>query len=128
MVLEVMGQYAGWIAVYAAVAGGGRGVDPGDSVSLKAFVPPSMNAEKNGKKFTLVVAAEGAEGGGGIRYDRHATHQSRGAPGGIGAVVAKEIEAHRQRDARDGADTQRGAVRRSWIACSARCSARRRWS
>ena len=62
MVLEVMGRYAGWIALEAAIAGGG-------DVALIPEIPYDINkvAEKIkeriaiGKRFSLVVVAEGAK-------------------------------------------------------------------
>jgi 6-phosphofructokinase len=61
MVLEVMGRYAGWIALESSIAGGG-------DVALIPEVPFDLEkvAEKikariaRGKKFSLVVVAEGA--------------------------------------------------------------------
>src|SRR6516165_5622776 len=61
MVLEVMGRYAGWIALFAGVAGGADVVlipeipFTYDSISAKI-----EEREKAGKHFTLVVVAEGA--------------------------------------------------------------------
>ena len=62
MVLELMGRYAGWIALYSGVAGGA-------DVILIPEIPWSMDkvAEKinsrkdEGKPFSIIVVAEGAK-------------------------------------------------------------------
>ncbi len=61
MVLEVMGRFAGWIALESAIAGGA-------DVALIPEIPYNINkvAEKikdrisNGKQFSIVVVSEGA--------------------------------------------------------------------
>ena len=61
MVVEVMGRYAGWIALYAGVAGGA------DAILIPEIpVRPSRVAERLrerdqwGARFSIVVVAEGA--------------------------------------------------------------------
>lgn len=94
MVLEVMGRYAGWIAVYAAVAGGADVVlIPEIPFHYESICTAVAEREKTGKHFTLVVAAEGAKEAGGDFVTAGTQHINREARlGGIGAVVAKEIE------------------------------------
>ncbi|MEN6327704.1 MAG: ATP-dependent 6-phosphofructokinase, partial [Syntrophomonas sp.] len=66
MVLEVMGRYAGWIALYAGVSGGA-------DVILIPEIPFDINYINNkiqqryheGKKFSIIVIAEGATPRGG---------------------------------------------------------------
>jgi 6-phosphofructokinase 1 len=61
MVLEVMGRYAGWIALYAGVAGGADVVlIPEIPFSYDSVCAKIRERESLGKKFTLVVVAEGA--------------------------------------------------------------------
>src|SRR5207344_2692414 len=61
MVLEVMGRYAGWIALYAGVAGGGDVIlIPEIPFTYESICKKIQERESQGKKFTLVVAAEGA--------------------------------------------------------------------
>jgi 6-phosphofructokinase 1 len=94
MLLEVMGRYAGWIALYAGVAGGGDVIlipeIPFDYESICAKI---QEREAQGKHFTLVVVAEGARPKGGdfvTSADQPANREAR--LGGIGAVVGREIE------------------------------------
>ena len=62
MVLEVMGRHAGWIALYAGVAGGGDVIlIPEIPWTFESVCEAIFQREQRGKKFTLVVVAEGAE-------------------------------------------------------------------
>ena len=94
MVLEVMGRYAGWIAIYAGVAGGADVIlIPEIPFRYENICDAIMDRERKGKHFTLVVAAEGAKLAGGDFVTSGAQQENREARlGGIGAVVAAEIE------------------------------------
>src|SRR4029078_5543097 len=66
MVLEVMGRYAGWIAIYAGLAGGADVIlIPEIPFSYDSIVKKVDEREKAGKHFTIVVVAEGAKPKGG---------------------------------------------------------------
>ncbi|ADB15451.1 6-phosphofructokinase [Pirellula staleyi DSM 6068] len=94
MVLEVMGRHAGWIALYAGIAGGGDVIlIPEISWSFESVCQAVLAREQQGKKFTLIVVAEGAElpEGGLVTKDAHSL-QKQVRLGGIGNVVASEIE------------------------------------
>src|SRR5512143_2085127 len=61
MVLEVMGRYAGWIALYSGVAGGGDVIlIPEIPFSYDSVCSKIKAREAQGKKFTLIVVAVGA--------------------------------------------------------------------
>jgi 6-phosphofructokinase 1 len=94
MILEVMGRYAGWIALYAGVAGGGDVIlIPEIPFTYQSICAKIQEREQAGKHFTLVVVAEGAREKGGeftTAADQPANREAR--LGGIGAVVAQEIE------------------------------------
>ena len=94
MVLEVMGRYAGWIALYAGVAGGADVIlIPEIPFSYESVCAKIQERENLGKKFTIVIVAEGArEKDGG--FITSGTHSKTGEArlGGIGAVVSAEIE------------------------------------
>jgi 6-phosphofructokinase 1 len=94
MVLEVMGRHAGWIALYAGIAGGGDVIlIPEIPWTFENVCQAIVRRSQRGKKFTLVVVAEGAElpdGGLVIQDDDECRKQVR--LGGIGAYVGKEIE------------------------------------
>jgi len=93
MVLEVMGRYAGWIAIYAGVAGGADVIlIPEIPFGYDSICAKIREREGKGKKFTIVVAAEGArekDGGFVSAAGQEAEREAR--LGGIGGVVADEI-------------------------------------
>jgi ATP-dependent phosphofructokinase / diphosphate-dependent phosphofructokinase len=61
MVVEVMGRYAGWIALYAGVAGGADAIlIPEIPFDLDIVAERLRAREKWGAKFSIVVVAEGA--------------------------------------------------------------------
>src|SRR5262250_2699023 len=61
MVLEVMGRYAGWIALYAGVAGGADVIlIPEIPFSYESVCTKIQEREKLGRKFTIIIVAEGA--------------------------------------------------------------------
>ena len=94
MVLEVMGRYAGWIALYAGVAGGADVIlIPEIPFTYDSICAKIREREAKGKNFTLVVVAEGAREKGGGFVTSGAQEANREARlGGIGAVVRREIE------------------------------------
>ena len=95
MIVEVMGRYAGWIALYAGVAGGADVIlipeIPYDPEKICAYV---VERSRRGKRFSIVVAAEGAKAKGGQMV---VSRRIAGSPdpirlGGIGPRLAEEIE------------------------------------
>ncbi len=94
MVLELMGRYAGWIALYAGVAGGGDVIlIPEIPFTYDSICAKIREREGLGKKFTLVVVAEGAREKGADFVTSAGQEANREARlGGIGAVVSAEIE------------------------------------
>jgi 6-phosphofructokinase 1 len=94
MVLEVMGRHAGWIALYAGIAGGGDVIlIPEIPWTFENVCQAVIRREQRGRKFTLIVVAEGAElpEKGLVTQDK-AESQKQVRLGGIGNFVAKEIE------------------------------------
>jgi 6-phosphofructokinase 1 len=102
MVLEVMGRYAGWIAIYAGVAGGADVIlIPEIPFSYESIVAKIREREAIGKQFTLVCVAEGAREQGGqfvTAAEQSANREAR--LGGIGAAVAAEIETRTGKETR----------------------------
>jgi len=95
MVLEVMGRYAGWLALNGAVSGGGDIVlIPEIPFSFEKVIKQIHQRRKHGKRFSLVIVAEGAAPlGGTLVVERRV----EGSPdpirlGGIGKMVADHIE------------------------------------
>jgi len=102
MVLEVMGRYAGWIAVYAGVAGGADVIlIPEIPFSYESICAKIQEREKLGKKFTIVIVAEGARAkdGGFVTSGTH-TKTGEARLGGIGAVVSAQIEKRTGKESR----------------------------
>jgi 6-phosphofructokinase 1 len=102
MVLEVMGRYAGWIALYAGVAGGADVIlIPEIPFNYESVCEKVKAREKLGKKFTIVIVAEGArEQGGDFVTAANAPDNREARLGGVGAVVAHEIEARTGKESR----------------------------
>jgi 6-phosphofructokinase 1 len=103
MVLEVMGRHAGWIALHAGIAGGGDVILlPEIPWTFENVCQKILDREAEGKRFTLVVAAEGASlPGGRLVHGTHEPHEQRQVRlGGIGGIVAEEIAKRLGRDVR----------------------------
>ncbi len=94
MVLEVMGRHAGWIALYAGVAGGADVIlIPEIPFSYESICDQIDHRESLGKRFTLIIAAEGAyeKDGDLVLAGDDPTLQRESRLGGIGAVIAAEV-------------------------------------
>ena len=66
MVLEVMGRYAGWIALESAIAGGADvALIPEIPYDIDKVCKKIENRKKRGKNFSIVVVSEGAKPKGG---------------------------------------------------------------
>ncbi len=94
MVVEVMGRYAGWIALYAGVAGGADVIlIPEIPFDLKRVAERIKAREQYGARFSIVVVAEGAKPvGGKVSIVTEGTAAVAERLGGIGALVAAELE------------------------------------
>src|ERR1051326_7029251 len=58
MVLEVMGRYAGWIALFAGIAGGADVIlIPEIPFNYESIISKIREREEKGKRFTIVVVA-----------------------------------------------------------------------
>lgn len=101
MVLELMGRHAGWIALFAGIAGGGDVIlIPEISWTFDSVCHKILERDRRGKRFTLVVVAEGAELPDGSLVGRRAEDQRQARLGGIGTLVAGEIERRLGRETR----------------------------
>jgi 6-phosphofructokinase 1 len=95
MVLEVMGRSAGWIALYAGLAGGGDIIlIPEIPYDLFQIAQHIKNRRKKGKRFTIVVVAEGARPSGGkVTVQRRVKDGSEPLRlGGVSFVIGQELE------------------------------------
>jgi phosphofructokinase-like protein len=102
MVVEVMGRYAGWIALYAGVAGGADVIlIPEIPFEVEHIVERIRTRDRFGARFSIVVVAEGAKPvGGKVSLVREAKGEFVERLGGIGALVAADIEAHTGKETR----------------------------
>jgi 6-phosphofructokinase 1 len=94
MVVEVMGRNAGWIALRAGIAGGADVVlMPEVPFRLEPIVQKIMLRELRGRRFSIVVVAEGAipEGGTEVIRDRGDVFRGAVVLGGIAQQVAHEL-------------------------------------
>ncbi len=100
MVLEVMGRHAGWIALHAGIGGGADVIlIPEIGWTYENVCHKILDRESQGKRHSLVVVAEGAElPEGGLVGEEQAGAQAK--LGGLGAVVAAEIEERLHRETR----------------------------
>ena len=102
MVVEVMGRYAGWIALQGGIAGGADVIlMPEIPFDLEKVTAAIKRRESFGAKFSIIVVAEGAKPVGGkltIREEAHAGYVER--LGGVGIIVADQLEDMTGREAR----------------------------
>ncbi|MCX6584660.1 MAG: ATP-dependent 6-phosphofructokinase [Candidatus Aminicenantes bacterium] len=95
MVCEVMGRYAGWIALEAGLAGGGDVIlIPEIPFKMEKIMEKIMARANQGKRFSLVVVAEGAkeEGGELVVAREVADPHDPIRLGGISQCVGNKIE------------------------------------
>jgi len=95
MIVEVMGHNAGWIALHSGIAGGGDIIlIPEIPYDLDIIADKVSERNKKGKRFSIVVVAEGAKPKGGDvviqRIVKESTDPIR--LGGIGFVLGAQIE------------------------------------
>jgi phosphofructokinase-like protein len=95
MIVEVMGHKAGWIALFSGVAGGGDIIllpeIPYDLAAVRAKI---RDRNRHGKRFSIVVIAEGARPRGGRVVIKRLVKKSSDAVrlGGVSFVLGGEIE------------------------------------
>ncbi|MFP4057671.1 MAG: 6-phosphofructokinase [Candidatus Brocadiia bacterium] len=95
MVVETMGRYAGWIALYAGVAGGGDVIlIPELPYQLEKVLDVVAERSTQGRRFSIIVVAEGARPKRGKRVIERTVADSHDPVrlGGVGAKLAREIE------------------------------------
>jgi 6-phosphofructokinase 1 len=96
IVCEVMGRDSGWIAIFSGIAGGADAIlTPEKEIDLDHVCKMLKYRYDHGKKFSIVVVAEGAKM---PASDSQATHGSKvdefghARLSGIGQYLADEIE------------------------------------
>jgi len=101
MVVEVMGRYAGWIALHAGVASTADVIlIPEIPFDLEHVCDKITDREAHGRRFSIVVVAEGARpmDGGMVIRERELGREVR--LGGIAEQVAQDIEDRTGKEAR----------------------------
>ena len=95
MVCEVMGRHAGWIALYAGIGGGAAEIlIPEQPFDIEEVAERIRRRHEQGRYATIVVVAEGAAPKEGTLALQSGEVDQFGHArlGGVGSVVAKEIE------------------------------------
>lgn len=95
MVVEVMGRYAGWIALYAGISGGADVIlIPEIPFNMDRVAEKILRREARGRYFSIVVVAEGArpEGGDMVFKGGKGQFREHAQLGGIAAMVADWIQ------------------------------------
>lgn len=95
MILEVMGRYAGWIALYSGIAGGADVIlIPEVPYDIEKVAEAINDRKSKNKKFSIIVVAEGAKPGDGEMVVKQ-VFKGRTDPvklGGIGEKVGRDLE------------------------------------
>jgi 6-phosphofructokinase 1 len=99
---DAMGRYAGWIAIYAGLAGGADVIlIPEIPFTYDSICEKLDGRQRAGKSFSIVVVAEGARPAGTDFVTSAEQSQNREARlGGIGAQVAQEIQKRTSKETR----------------------------
>ncbi|MDR0498617.1 MAG: ATP-dependent 6-phosphofructokinase [Holophagales bacterium] len=94
IVVEVMGRYAGWIALHSGISGGAHSIlIPEIPFDLKKVTEKIRKRDDEGRQYSLVIVAEGAKPAGGsiaVMEAAEIGHAER--LGGVGERVAKQIQ------------------------------------
>lgn len=102
MVVEVMGRYAGWIALHAGISGGAHSIlIPEIPFDIEKVATKVRGRDKLGRMYSIVMVAEGAEPKDGHREviaPAEIGHAER--LGGIGERVAKMLQERTGKDTR----------------------------
>jgi ATP-dependent phosphofructokinase / diphosphate-dependent phosphofructokinase len=95
MVVEVMGRYTGWIALYSGVAGGADAIlIPEIPFDIECVATRLRERERYGAQFSIVVVAEGAfPKGGSLSLIERAQEGKAERLGGIGLRVCESLAA-----------------------------------
>jgi len=94
MILEVMGRYAGWIALHAGISGGAHVIlIPEIPYQIENIISKIRQRQWHDKKFSIIVVAEGAAPVGGDLVVQKLVPESHDPIrlGGVGNQLAMEI-------------------------------------
>ncbi|MBP1637297.1 MAG: pfkA1 [Bacteroidetes bacterium] len=98
MVIELMGHHAGWITLYAGMAGGADVIlIPEFGYNINTVMDVLNNRKKNGKPYSIVAVAEGIEIEGGIEGQHPATYFAREIEKRTGIEARETVLGYTQR-------------------------------
>ncbi len=103
MVVELMGRYAGWLALHAGVASGADVIlIPEIPFDMASVCEACVARSKVGKRFTIIAVGEGATPVGGEQFVDHVVENSPDPIrlGGAAKYVAEQIEQRTNLDSR----------------------------
>ncbi len=102
IVVEVMGRYAGWIALHSGISGGAHAIlIPEIPFDLEKVAAQLRARDTQGRMYSLVVVAEGAQPADGHRAILEPAEIGQAERlGGVGERVAKALETLTGKDAR----------------------------
>ncbi|MGH9532926.1 MAG: 6-phosphofructokinase [Terriglobales bacterium] len=101
MIIEVMGRDAGWIALEAGIAGGAHVIlIPEIPFTIERICEYVSQRESLGKRFTLVVMAEGVKLPGDLARRAEEEKRSRLRPGAVSNLIGEAISAVTKRETR----------------------------
>lgn len=95
MIVETMGRYAGWIALYAGVASGADVIlIPEVAYDYDEVARVCAERERGGQRFTIIAIAEGARAQGGEMVVRETVAEStdRIRLGGVGYELQEQLK------------------------------------
>jgi 6-phosphofructokinase 1 len=100
IVVQVMGRHAGWIALWGGLAGAADVIlIPEIPFSLEKVAEVVKKRDEAGFKSTMIVVAEGARTYHGQQF-RKLSASGEWRLGGIGEMLAQEVEARRNKETR----------------------------
>jgi 6-phosphofructokinase 1 len=97
MIVEVMGRNTGWLAIEGGLAGGADVIlIPEIPYDLTKVVEKIKDRNRRGKRFTIIVTAEGAIAKGGSQHVREIVKDSADTIrfGGVGGALMHELLKH----------------------------------
>ena len=94
MIVELMGRNAGWITLYAGIAGGADAIIiPEVEVKIDDICDVIRRRSKGGRNFSIIAVSEGAKFGKElVTKDKELDQFGHEKLGGIGEYLAREIE------------------------------------
>jgi len=105
MVCEIMGRDAGWITMYAGLAGGAHIILPPEKpFDIESICNVVRRRDEQGKKYTVIAVSEGAKPKDIkdlITVSPEVDEYGHLRLGGIGKILAGEIEKRTGKEARD---------------------------